>query len=72
MTCTCPPDISALLAGSLAGEATPPCDQHRPALTADPASVALNDDAALLGSIRAALDTYQPDTEGEHPSCLSH
>lgn len=65
MNCTCPPDIAALLAGSLAGEATPPCDQHRPGLTADPAIVALNDDAALLGSIRVALDAYQPDTQGD-------
>jgi hypothetical protein len=61
MTCSCPPDVAALVAGELAGESAPPCSAHRLDRTAAVSSVALNADDVLLGPIRAALGVaHQP------------
>jgi hypothetical protein len=55
--CTCPP-TEALVHLAVAGEPVGACAVHRPGQQADPA---LNDDDALLASLKAALNIPTPE-----------
>ena len=55
--CTCPP-TEALVRLAVAGEPVGACELHRPGQQADPA---LNDDDALLASLKAALNIPTPE-----------
>ncbi len=52
--CSCP-DVKALLYGAIHGHQAPPCALHRPASAPEGPAVALNDDEALLGRVKAAV-----------------
>lgn len=53
--CTCSPDVAHLAGRLLAGLEVDPCQVHEPTTTPHGTPAALNDDAALLGPLRAAL-----------------
>ncbi len=55
--CTCPP-VTELVHAAVAGEPPGACAVHRPGQQADPA---LNDDDALLASLKAALNIPTPE-----------
>jgi hypothetical protein len=58
--CTCRP-VTELVHAAVAGEPPGACAVHRPGQPADADSAALNDDDALLASLRAALNIPTPE-----------